>query len=153
MSKYLRREKARECPIHMMVTDEAAKHLELHGVFEKQSILDDLNLAAMTDAIRWDYVREFLEEEQGCELVPLAASYFKRHKKEEERVNPQRFIALGHGKKTMGFAAVVPEHDHLVVARLQHRKSMANGVGEAFRKYLVAVEQKRAVSGLLEKSE
>ena len=42
MSKYLRREKAKECPIHQMVLEEAAKQLELHGVFEKDAVLDEL---------------------------------------------------------------------------------------------------------------
>lgn len=146
MSKWLRRDKAKECPIHMMVMEEAARQLSLHGVFEKEAVLDDMNLSAMSDAIRWDYIREFLEEEQGCEMVPLASAYFKRHKKNEEHVNPIKFIAQGYGKKTVGFAAVLPENDHLVVAKIDCKKRMANGVGEAFQKYLVAVETKRALS-------
>ena len=148
MSKWLRRGKAKACPIHMAVSDEASKQLQLHGVFEKASILDDLNLSAVSDAIRWDYIREFLQDEQGCELVPLAASYFKRHKRGEEQVNPAKFIALGYGKKTMGFAAVMPENDHLVVARIKSRKAMANGVGAAFQGYLLAVETKREALAL-----
>ncbi len=147
MSKWLRKEKARACPVHMQVMEASAKQLELHGVFEKDAVLDDLNLAAMTDAIRWDYVREFLQDEQGCELVPLASAYFKRHKVTEEHVNPAKFLAQGHGKKTAGYAAVVPEHDHLVVARLRFRKAMANGVGVAFQDYLVATEKRRVEVG------
>lgn len=148
MSKWLRRDAAKACPVHMAVTDEAAKKLELHGVYEKDEVLRELNLSAMVDAIRWDYIREFLQDEQGCELVPLSAAYFKRHKTSEELVNPQKFIATGYGKKTCGFAAVIPENDHLVVARIKTRRAMANGAGRAFVGYCEAVEAKRVREGL-----
>jgi len=147
MSKWLRKEKARACPVHMQVLEASAKQLELHGVFNKDTVLSGLNLSAMTDAIRWDYIREFLQDEQGCELVPLAAAYFKRHKVTEEHVNPAKFLAQGHGKKTAGYAAVVPDNDHLVVERLKCRQAMANGVGVAFQDYLVATEKRRVATG------
>lgn len=148
MSKYLRKEKARACPVHMAVLDECARQLNLHGVFEKSDVLETLNLSAMVDAVRWDYVRDFLEGELGCEMVPLAAAYFKRHSKNEERVNPQKFIALGHGKKTTGYATVTHENDHLFVCRLETKRAMANGVGKAFEAYLEQVSKKRAQLGI-----
>lgn len=148
MSKYLRKDKARSCPVHMAIMDECAKQLHLHGVFEKDEILASLNLEAMIDAVRWDYIRAFLEDELGCEMVPLASAYFKRHKKSEEHVNPQKFIALGHGKKTAGFATVTQENDHLFICRLKTKRAMANGVGKAFEAYLEQVSKKRAQIGI-----
>ena len=79
--------------------------------------------------------------------MPLASVYFKRHKKTDEHVNPARYLAQGHGKKTAGFAAVVPEFDHLVVRRIEYRKRMANGVGEAFSNFLSAVQSRRSLAG------
>lgn len=150
MSKYLRKDKARGCPVHMAVLDECGRQLSLHGVFEKSAVLEYLNLEAMADSVRWDYVRSFLEEEQGCEMVPLASVYFKRHKLEEERVNPQRFIATGHGKKTAGFATVTQENDHLYISRIDTKKKMANGVGEAFETFVQKVVEKRKALGIEE---
>jgi hypothetical protein len=126
----------------------AADQLCLHGVFEKDAILDQLNLKAMSDAIRWDYIRDFLQEEQGCELVPLASVYFKRHQRHDEIANPSRYIAGGHGKKTAGYAAITSNNDHLVVAKIKIRHAISNGVGEAFRNYLQAAENKRLTTGL-----
>lgn len=148
MSKYLRKDKARGCPVHMAILDECGRQLSLHGVFEKDAVLENLNLSAMTDAVRWDYIRNFLEEELGCEMVPLASVYFKRHKPEEERVNPQRFIATGHGKKTAGFATVTHENDHLYISRIESKKSMANGVGKAFEAFVQRVAERRAALGI-----
>ena len=142
-AKYLRRETAIECPVHTMVKEAAAGLLELHGSFEKKDVLERCSMMAMSEAIRWDYIREFLQDEQGCELVPLASVYFKRHKYQEELTDPQRFLAQGHGKKTAGYAAVTMENDHLIVRRLQQRKAMANGAGKAFMKFAQAIEDRR----------
>ncbi|MGB1066181.1 MAG: hypothetical protein ACPGZR_09310 [Paracoccaceae bacterium] len=148
MSKHLRREAARSCPIHQTIMETAADQLSLHGVFEKDAILDQLNLKAMSDAIRWDYIRDFLQQEQKCELVPLASVYFKRHQMHDEIANPSRYIAGGHGKKTAGYAAITSNNDHLVVAKIKIKHAISNGVGEAFRNYLQAAEDKRVGSGL-----
>jgi hypothetical protein len=143
MLKYLRKEVARSCPIHTAVADKAAAALADKGVFSKDAIIDTLNFGAIIDSIRWDYIREFIEEDQKCDLVPLAQTYFKRHPKVEERVNPERFLAMGHGKKTFGYAAVVPQNDHLVIARIEQRKAVANGVGRAFNEYVERLNAKR----------
>jgi hypothetical protein len=143
MSKWLRKDKARACPIHTAVLNKAAERLSEAGTFAKEDVLDDLNFGAVADAIRWDYIREFIEEEQGCDLVPLSEAYFTRHARRDEIGNPAKFIASGHGKKTFGYAAVIEENDHLVVATVRIRKRMANGVGKAFVNYLQAIEAKR----------
>ena len=143
MSKWLRKDRARSCPIHTAVLTQAATRLAEDGVFAKDDVLDDLNFSAVTDAIRWDYIRDFLEEEQGCDLVPLSMAYFQRHARKEELVNPAKYIAAGHGKKTHGYGAVVEQNDHLVVATVRIRKKMTNGVGRAFEGFLKAIEQRR----------
>lgn len=148
MSKYLRKEKARGSPIYMSILDKCADELALHGVFRKDKVLDELALDTVSDAIRWDYIREFLEDEQGCEMVPLAEAYFKRHGSNEERINPQKFIAMGHGKKTAGYASVSHENDHLFIARIEHKRMMSNGVGKAFEEFASRVAQKRLELGI-----
>ena len=93
MSKFVRRETVRKCAIHQTIMERASEDLEHSGAFNKEEILETLGLIVMADSVRWDYIREFLQEDQGCELVPVAASYFKRHKRDEELTSPERFIA------------------------------------------------------------
>lgn len=147
--KYLRKEAARQCPIHTAVYENAVDSLVMFGVFCKEDIINSLNFGAVADAIRWDYIREFIEEEQKCDLVPLAQTYFNRHKRQEEKVNPARFIAMGFGKKTAGFAAVTPANDHLVIERIKQRKAISNGVSESFKEYLDRLNAKRQENNLL----
>lgn len=142
MNKWLRKEKAVVCPIHKMVQAEASNRLAHSGDFSKEEILEALNLEAIEEAIRWDYIREFLETDHGCELLPVSAAYFKRHQKRDEQINPSRYIATGHGKKTAGFAAIIAKNEHLIVERVKQRKKVANGVAEALRKYVDAINKK-----------
>jgi len=143
MSVWLRREKALECPIHAAVREEASKRLENMGVFNKDEVLDALRFSAVRDAIRWDYIREFIQEDQGCELVPLSSAYFTRHTYKEEQVNPEKFLAQGHGKKTSGYAAVTLKNDHLVIARIKYREKTKNGVDMAFKNFVQEIQQQR----------
>jgi len=129
--KYLRREVARSCPIHSVVLDKCSDALADFGVFEKKDIIESLTFAAIEGAIRWDYISEFLAEDQGIELVPMAQRYFTRHPKAERAVAPEKFIAMGHGKKTMGYACVELEGGVFAIKRLQTKKAQSNGVGKA----------------------
>ncbi len=143
MSKWLRRESARECPVHKLIMEMAIERLSNHGSFCKDEILTSCNMQAMSDAIRWDYVREFIVEGLECDVMPVAASYFKRHPKMDELKSPERYLALGHGKKTAGYIAVTPENDHLVVCRVDQRVKQTNGVTSAFKSWITAVEKVR----------
>lgn len=149
MSKYVRREAVRACAIHQSIMDRAAEDLEHSGSFRKLDVIEALGLRVMEDSIRWDYIRDFLQEDQGCELVPVAERYFKSHQKVEEQINPEKFIATGNGKKTAGFVSVIADNDHLTVRRLKQRQALANGVGKAFRTYAEAVQEKRIALGVV----
>jgi hypothetical protein len=153
VSKYIRREVVRECAIHQSIMHLASENLESRGAFRKLTIIDDLGLRAMEDSIRWDYIRDFLQEDQDCELVPVAESYFKQHQMSEELLNPEKFIATGYGKKTAGFVSVIVDTDHLVIKRLEQRAAVANGVGKAFRSYAEAVQEKRIGIGVVKPQE
>lgn len=146
--KYLRKEAAKACPIHTAVHNAAIEHLVNFGVFSKDIVIDSLNFEAVADSIRWDYIREFIEEEQKAELIPLAASFFTRHQRQEEYNNPEKFLAQGYGKKTHGFAAVTKRNDHLVIKRLEQRKAVSNGVATSFQAYLDNVDRRRVQEGL-----
>lgn len=147
MSKFIRRETVRKCAIHQSIMEQASEDLEHTGAFDKDDILETLGLKVMEDSVRWDYIRDFIQEDQGCELVPVAASYFKRHKRDEELTSPERFIASGHGKKTAGFVSVTLQNDHLIVHRILQRQRMANGAGTKFREYAEAVQDRRIALG------
>jgi hypothetical protein len=146
--KYLRKEAAKACPIHTAVYNSALEQLVLFGVFSKEDVIDSLNFEAVADSIRWDYIREFIEEEQHAELIPLAASFFSRHQRQEEHLNPSKFLAQGYGKKTHGFAAVTTMNDHLVIKRIEQRQAISNGVAASFQAYLENVDNRRVEEGL-----
>jgi len=146
--KWLRKEAAKVCPVHTAVMNKAIEHLVHAGVFNKEAVIADTRLGAVADSIRWDYIREFIIEDQGVELIPLAQSYFTRHQRQDEHLKPERFIALGFGKKTHGFAAVTRANDHLVIKRIEQRKALSDGIADSFQKYLDKVEACRNKAGL-----
>lgn len=130
-AKYMHRSRTKVCPIHISVQKKSTDYLEKLGVFSKSQVLNDLGLSVIANSIYWDHIREFIETDENCELVPLAASYFKRHGKEREIVNPSAYLASGHGKKTEGYCSVSSIHGHLAVQHLKHRTAISNGVGKA----------------------
>src|SRR6478736_782533 len=147
-STYIQRKTALACPVHMAIKQAAVERLTDKGVFSKEKVLEETNMLAMAEAIRWDYVREFIEEEHGCELMPLAASYFKRHQKEDEHIKPEKYLAQGHGKKTAGYAAVTNANDHLVICRIKYRAAVANGTVKAAQVFIAEVQAKRKALSL-----
>lgn len=145
MSKWLRKDKARENPHYQAILEKASADLEESGFFHKDEVLGALGYEPFASDMRWDYIRVFLEEEQGCELMPLAESFFKAQRKAGglDQLKPERYLASGHGKKTAGYAAVTEENDFLVIKRVAQRKAMANGVGRTYQDFLQAVVAKR----------
>jgi len=141
MSKFLRKEAARKCLIHKAVRIEAALRLEQLGAFEKSAVLEALGFDAVADAIRWDYIRDFLQEDEGCELVPVVSLFFKsptakERKKSPLDLMPERYIAMGFGKKTAGFASVSQDANaKLVLQRIKQRERVRNGTSEAFETF------------------
>lgn len=140
--KYIQRKTALICPIHTAVKERASELLEQRGFFEKDEVIKALNFGTVSDAIRWDYIAEFLADEQGIELVPMAQRFFDTSKKvlRTKSVDilaaPSKFIAMGHGKKTMGYASVETHGGIFAVRVLTQRKALKNGVGEAYTNYL-----------------
>lgn len=140
MSRFLRREKARVCPVHQAVLELAAEQLEIHGVFSKEDVLERSKMTAVADSIRWDYIIEWLREEQGVELVPVRDAFFRRHSQEKLRRMPEKFLAAGHGIRTAGWASVSHgPNAPLVIHRLEQRQAMANGTGKKFREFADSV--------------
>ena len=139
---YLRRTDAMLCPVHNAILNKCADDLELSGRFKKEDVIDLLGFKAVAASIRWDYIVEFLREQQFVEVVPMAASFWKQHKKADRVINPEKFMASGHGKKTVGYASVELDNGIYAIKKLEHKKAMANGVGAAFRVYSEKLTQR-----------
>ncbi len=133
VSTFLSRKSALRCPIHQAVKEEAVKRLEATGAFSKQEVLGHLSYEAMADSVRWEYVREFIEDDQGCELIPLSELYFRPDRSADRKANPmdkkpEKYLASGHGKRTAGYGSVrSDENSQLVFCRLKQRQSQASG--------------------------
>ena len=50
MNPWLRKDKAKACPIHTAVLSKAATRLAEDGVFAKDDVLEDLNFGAVRDS-------------------------------------------------------------------------------------------------------
>lgn len=148
MSKWLRREAALASKVYQEIIAEAIADLGNFGFFHKDDILEAADYTTVGDTIRWDYVAEEIKARLHTELVPLGSSFFTRHRHDEEVLNPGKFIAGGHGKKTAGYAAVIPENDHLVIHRVHQRAAQIEGSAEALIKNVNVIDEQRKKSGL-----
>jgi hypothetical protein len=135
MNKRLRRDAARACPVHKAVYDEAVRRLIAHDQFSFNEVLEATRLTAMAEAIRWDYIREFILEDHDLrDLIPLSQAYYERHKRESELANPGKYVAWGGAnREAVGYASATEDNRHLVVARLQQRRSVLNGSIKRFQ--------------------
>ena len=125
------RVQARSCKVHKAVYDAAVTRLQSHGAFSRKEVLADTDYEGVADSVRWDYIVEFICADYGIEMVSLSDNYFKRHRRLEEQVNPAKYLALGHGKKTAGYGIVTMAHAHLVIKQLSHRQKVVDGAADA----------------------
>jgi len=150
--KFLRKVAARKCPIHQAVLDKLQDKLLTTGYFSKDEVLEDLRFSAMSESIRWDYLREFVEEDLSIELIPVVSRFFKAYVKDssgarvkttaERVVSPEKYIAQGNGKRTAGYCSIEVDGGGLAIRRLSQKKAMTNGVGKAYMQFVEALASK-----------
>jgi len=144
MTKRIQRAAVEGCPVHAQIKTAALKALERHGSFSMKGILRTEKIALGPGAIRWDFLRETIQELEGCTLIPVTAAYFEPHKVAEEIHRPDKFLAGGgHGKSAAGFASVVPQNDHLVLAKVRRLARVALGTVHNFREDRTAIGERR----------
>jgi len=146
MSKYLRREDAKSCPAHQAVIECGIDALAEYGYFSKEDVIKESGMFAVRSALRWDYIAEFIKDEQNCELIPLSAKFWNM-KPVERIAHPEKALAGGHGAKTSGYALVSIDGGALAVQKLAQKRSMANGTGKAFREFADALVQRELLEG------
>ena len=142
-TNYISREKARACTFHQAVMQRAIEYLNDEQCFSKKKVIQSLNFDAIANGIRWDYIIEFLrdgnEGDNGVELVPLKESFFTASKAFRdtypEKEYPHKYIAGGHGGKTVGYASVYINGGRFALHRHQWLSKLQNGVAAAFTKY------------------
>ena len=117
--------------MHNAVKEVCIKHLEARGYFCFEKILKELCIAS-SDAIRWDYIRQFVEEECAVELIPMSKKFFTRvsevqYDKEGKeitlRTHPNHYIAGGRGRGTEGYANAILEDGCFAIARVKRREA------------------------------
>ena len=155
--KWLRKTKARVCPIHQAVLQSACDELHKHGYFSKDEVLEGLGFGAVAEAIRWDYIAEFIRDEEDEEIVPLAQAFWTGTKADKaakrqitpelRKKNPGAYLAMGHGKRTAGYALVSVDDHRLAVKHLAFKRSLANGVGTSFREFATELQKRNALEG------
>jgi hypothetical protein len=129
--KYLRYEKAIASKVYREIVDECVVRLNDHGTCIKQDVLDRTGYDAVSDDLRWDYIRRMIETSYDTELIPLAPSFMKRHRKQEEITFTERFVARGNGRRTIGYANASQQNGHFVIHRMMMKTKMAKGFTES----------------------
>ena len=131
--------------------------LHSHGYFHKQEVLEQLSFEAVAEAIRWDYISEFIRDDLSEEIVPLAQAFWTGTKADKaakrkitpelRKKNPGAYLAMGHGKRTAGYALVSVDDHRLAVKHLAFKRSLANGVGTSFRDFATELQKRNAIQG------
>jgi len=139
---YARREKIRLCAIHRALHQAGITRLGADGFFALDEVMEDAAFHGIsTNSIRWDYLREWWQEDVGCELVPLAKEWFLSVKARKAKgipppeIAPQKYVAIGNGKATVGFANVTLCEGKLAIRKFQQKVAVANGAQNAVDKY------------------
>lgn len=125
MAKFLRFDKAVQSKVYSEIVQECEIKLEDKGYFAKIDVIDGAGYDAIADDIRWDYVRRMIEERHETELIPLAPSYFKRHRRDEEKQFTEKFVARGNGRRTVGYANASEQNGHFVIHRIKIKTKMS----------------------------
>jgi hypothetical protein len=146
---YLLYEKAKASAAYIALVATAVNSLTTKGSFSRVEVMAaNPQYAVFEDAVNWKYVVRMIEEQEKVTLIPLAASYFKRHARIDEKSFPERFAAVGYGKKTAGYALATLQYGHFVVYLLEHKRKRADGVAKAVNKsYAAAAGAGIAVTG------
>ena len=127
------RKDARKCPVHQAIYDVATHLLADRGYFSKEEVLvtSEGDFSYIEEAINWDGLRTWIEDEDGgqnCELMALSNRFFT-HRTEEAMANmPVKFLAIGGGKRTAGYGLFGCGNGHLAVRLLQHKNKVCKGV-------------------------
>jgi len=153
--KFLRKATAKKCPIHKVVLDSVQDALVEVGYFSKDEILEGLDFTAVSESIRWDYIREFIQSDLDIELVPVVSRFFKAYVKDasgnrvktsdERKIRPEKYLAQGNGKKTAGYCNITLDEGTLAVRRLAQKKAMTNGVGTAYLHFVKKLQERNLI--------
>ena len=86
-----------------------------------------------------------IENQLRWRFIPVAESYFaskimidgcrRTTTKPSAGRLPERFVASGHGKKTAGYATVIPQNDHLVLVVARRKDAQAKGSKRVAEKF------------------
>jgi hypothetical protein len=148
--KYLRRKAARKCAIHKMMKEAAREELIDKGYFNKAEIFELAGIAPGFDEnLRWDYIIEFIEEEENVELVPVAKRFFEKMSEAgaddgEQVTHPKRFMAVGHGKRTVGYCNAEEHGGSFIAARIENSRQ----IGVGFSRSAEAMREKAIKCGI-----
>lgn len=157
-NRWMRKDEALNSAPYQALIKEGTALLKTQGYFSKDQVLEGSGMVTVGDSIRWDYLREFLEDASGVHLLCVSRGFFdkyvvdrkgkkvKRNGKplttaEHRRENPGHYLALGHGKKTFGFALMKTDGGVLAIKVLGVKNKIANGTRVAADNYKAEVKQ------------
>lgn len=139
MMKRFFKKNAAKCAIHQAVVSVMHDQLINTGACSKQEALDLSGFEFAEEYVRWDYVREFVQDQLGEEIIPVAARFWKMTEK-ARREFPERALASGYGKKTAGFA-LVSWSPEIAQKMLEHKERVRKGLTKSANKQAVTMKK------------
>lgn len=157
MPKFIKKVTAQRCPVHQAILEQCGKKLVEKGYFSKAEIIEETKMQAVENAIRWDYIVDFLGDPDGghgFQVLPLAQKFFSSTRAERARaagevdstgrpVNFGQYLAGGHTRKTAGYARLSLDGGLFALKRAQNYKGMSNGIGKAWSAYVEKCRQEQ----------
>lgn len=131
--KIVHKRTVRKCPIHRTLRDKAVDQLNERSKFEFAALLELTGFVAMEESVKWDFIHDFIEEDTGQELIPVADDYFRRHQFQDELISPEKYLAgAGGNKRTAGYIWFSKHTAHLVRHFFTKRCTMLEGSNKSY---------------------
>lgn len=154
------RAQARACPVHSAVLEQCKIEMQQHNYCNKLHALTITNFIGVADAIYWNYIREFIEEDLKVTLLSLSEIFFEGEmiklkgakRKKHVTYGPgdkhyvEKSLAQGYGKTCKGFGNIEIGGGRLAIKTLGLKAAVANGVKDAHIDLATAVQNNSQIT-------
>ena len=144
-----------KCPAHAAILEEAKRQIARHGKYEHDKVLRATKYEAIEESVQWAYIRKRLEEENEESMVPCARRWFHPGLREynpqgapqyNQTVNPDKFVAVGNGKRAAGYALANKVPPAMAKYWLEWKASAETGAQRSHQTFRAACEKRGLLS-------
>ena len=144
------------CPLHNQLIDEAIRSITNYAVFSIDHLVKICNFGAIAGSIKWNYIKEAVEDQTGTTLIPVVKKLFRGKVKitvmtpkgtkmtkfigiqEDVTNHPGKYLAGGNYRDTAGFTTIT-FNPALTIAKSKTLVSQTKGQENGARTFITAV--------------